>query len=62
MIDAAQVAKTCGVGRLFLFHHDPAHADEMVEEMAELARSHFAATEPAREGKRVWFGEGASCT
>jgi phosphoribosyl 1,2-cyclic phosphodiesterase len=56
MVDAAQVASAVNARRLFLFHHDPAHNDDMVENMAEEARSHFAATEPAREGKRILLG------
>ena len=53
MVDAAQVAKQVGAKRLLLFHHDPAHNDDVVENMAEEARNHFFATEPAREGKRI---------
>lgn len=59
MVDAAQVAAAVNARRLFLFHHDPAHNDDMVENMAEEARNHFAATEPAREGKRIILG--AAC-
>jgi phosphoribosyl 1,2-cyclic phosphodiesterase len=61
MIDAAKIAFAANVGRLFLFHHDPAHNDDTVENMAEEARSYFASSEPAREGKRVLFGEGTLC-
>lgn len=61
MIDAARVAFAAGVRRLFLFHHDPAHNDDMVENMAEEARAYFNAAEPAREGKRVLFGERSLC-
>lgn len=57
MIDAAQVAAAAGVGRLFLFHHDPAHNDDLVEEMAQKARAHFPSAEPAREGVRFTVGE-----
>jgi ribonuclease BN (tRNA processing enzyme) len=56
MVDAAQVAKQVDAKRLLLFHHDPAHNDDVVENMAEEARNHFFATEPAREGKRIAFG------
>jgi ribonuclease BN (tRNA processing enzyme) len=52
-VEAARVAKATQVERLFLFHHDPGHADEQVENMAEEARHTFAAAEPAREGKRI---------
>jgi phosphoribosyl 1,2-cyclic phosphodiesterase len=46
--------------RLLLFHHDPAHNDDLVENMAEEARNHFFATEPAREGKRLVLGQTVS--
>lgn len=52
-VDAAQIAFATRASRLFLFHHDPAHNDEQVENMAEAARSYFSASEPAREGKKV---------
>lgn len=55
MIDAAEVARATKVKRLLLFHHDPAHNDEVVENMAEEARNVFEASEPAREGKRILF-------
>jgi ribonuclease BN (tRNA processing enzyme) len=60
MVDAAQVAKAVDARRLLLFHHDPAHNDDLVENMAEEARNHFFATEPAREGKRILFGTAAN--
>lgn len=53
MIEAARIARATDAQRLFLFHHDPSHADEQVEAMAEEARQIFHAAEPAREGKRV---------
>jgi phosphoribosyl 1,2-cyclic phosphodiesterase len=59
MVDAAQVASAVNARRLLLFHHDPAHNDDMVENMAEEARLHFAASEPAREGQRILLG--AAC-
>jgi phosphoribosyl 1,2-cyclic phosphodiesterase len=52
-VEAARVAELVQAERLFLFHHDPGHADEQVENMAEEARQTFAASEPAREGKRI---------
>ena len=52
-VDAAQIAQATGVGRLFLFHHDPSHHDDQVENMAEAARTFFPASEPAREGKLI---------
>jgi phosphoribosyl 1,2-cyclic phosphodiesterase len=52
-LDAARIARAMHVKRLFLFHHDPTHSDEVVEAMAEDARRVFPTTEPAREGNRV---------
>jgi len=46
---------------LFLFHHDPAHTDEQLDEMLAKARQVSAAREPslrvdmAREGLQVEF-------
>ena len=56
MVDAAQVAEAVRARRLLLFHHDPAHNDDTVENMAEEARNYFSAAEPAREGKRIVLG------
>jgi phosphoribosyl 1,2-cyclic phosphodiesterase len=50
VIEAALVAKATHVGRLFLFHHDPAHNDDFVDNMAKDARDIFEKSEPAREG------------
>ncbi|MBL8912505.1 MAG: MBL fold metallo-hydrolase [Archangium sp.] len=52
-IDAARVAKLVDAKRLFLFHHDPGHADQQVEDMAEEARAWFFNSEPARENKCI---------
>ncbi|RKG89038.1 MBL fold metallo-hydrolase [Corallococcus sp. CA053C] len=59
MMDAAKVAKDLHAGRLFLFHHDPAHADDLLEDMAQQARGLFPFTEPAREGQRMLLGRAA---
>lgn len=53
MVEAAKIGAAVRAQRLFLFHHDPAHNDEVVENMAEEARSYCATAEPAREGKRI---------
>ncbi len=55
-VEAARIAKAVGAQRLFLFHHDPGHVDQQVEDMAEEARATFAAAEPARESKRINLG------
>lgn len=60
MVDAAQVAAAVGARRLLLFHHDPARTDDQVDAMAEEARGHFAAAEPAREGQRLVLARSAA--
>jgi phosphoribosyl 1,2-cyclic phosphodiesterase len=50
MVDAAKVAAQVQPKRLYLFHHDPAHNDDMVQSMADEARAYFGDCEPAREG------------
>ncbi|MBE7559368.1 MBL fold metallo-hydrolase [bacterium] len=50
---AAHVARSAGVRRLFLHHHDPESDDELVEAMAERARKSFPNTQPAVEGLTI---------
>jgi phosphoribosyl 1,2-cyclic phosphodiesterase len=50
MLDAACIAQSVGARRLVLFHHDPAHNDDAVEQMADAARQIFPCAQPAREG------------
>jgi len=57
MIDAARIAREVGAQRLFLFHHDPAHNDDVVRTMAREACNVFEAAEPAREGLTVRLAE-----
>lgn len=57
MVDAAQIAFAVDARRLLTFHHDPAHNDDTVENMAEEARNYFRDTEPAREGKLIRLGD-----
>jgi phosphoribosyl 1,2-cyclic phosphodiesterase/CheY-like chemotaxis protein len=50
------------VGKLFLFHHDPAHDDQAVDDIVERARmlilesGRSLEVEAAREGAEVWLG------
>jgi hypothetical protein len=60
MMDAAGVAKEVGARRLLLFHHEPSHNDSLVERMAVEACNTFAASEPAREGQRIFLGPSSS--
>jgi phosphoribosyl 1,2-cyclic phosphodiesterase len=39
---AVRVAREAGVGRLVLFHHDPAHSDDCMDRLLELAREESA--------------------
>jgi len=50
---AAALATEAGVGRLYLFHHDPAHDDAALGRIRAAAREHFPATELACEGDEV---------
>ena len=52
-LHATTLAKQAGVGRLFLFHHDPGHSDEMMQSIVAEARAHFAETYIAVEGERL---------
>jgi phosphoribosyl 1,2-cyclic phosphodiesterase len=55
------LALDAGVGKLVLFHHDPTHDDDEMDEMAEKARQLVAASgktlevEAAREGAETTF-------
>lgn len=50
---ATELAREVGVGRLLLFHHDPAHDDAALAQICEDARTHFPATDLAAEGLEV---------
>ena len=50
---AAALATEAGVGRLALFHHDPAHDDAALDHICSLARGHFRATDLAIEGMTI---------
>ena len=50
-LEAARVAQAADVKQLVLFHHDPAHSDEMMHEILGRARDVFPRTSLAIEGK-----------
>ncbi|MBN2716756.1 MAG: MBL fold metallo-hydrolase [Deltaproteobacteria bacterium] len=50
-VEAAKIAQAANVGRLVLFHHDPGHSDEKVEEIEAACQALFPNTEAAREGR-----------
>jgi phosphoribosyl 1,2-cyclic phosphodiesterase len=47
--EATRLAREVRVGRLILFHHDPAHDDDTMRAIESEARPHFEATEAARQ-------------
>jgi phosphoribosyl 1,2-cyclic phosphodiesterase len=51
--EAARVARDAGVGRLFLFHFDPAHTDVRVAESERLAAAECETACAAREGSVI---------
>jgi ribonuclease BN (tRNA processing enzyme) len=61
--DSIAMAVKAGVGRLALFHHDPAHDDDqldaMVKRARELAGSGGLTVNAATENETVTLGHGA---
>jgi phosphoribosyl 1,2-cyclic phosphodiesterase len=51
--EATRVARDARVGKLFLFHFDPAHADARVAESERLAAAEFEEARAAREGLAI---------
>ncbi len=47
---ACEVAEKANVERLILFHHDPTHNDDRLDQMEALAQSKFERTTAGREG------------
>lgn len=47
---SAEIAREAGVGRLFLYHHDPSHGDRVVRQLERLAKSIFPNSQAAAEG------------
>ena len=54
-LEATRVARTCEVGRLMLFHHDPEHDDTTMEGIVTQARQHFNNTDIAREQEEIFL-------
>ena len=50
-----EVARTCGVGQLVLFHHDPDRTDDALDDLLRRVRAEHPATEIAREGGGIDF-------
>ena len=53
-----EIAGAAGVGRLLLFHHDPAHDDDELAAIEDQARKRLPCTSMAREGDTYVLGEG----
>jgi phosphoribosyl 1,2-cyclic phosphodiesterase len=52
-MEAVQVAQRANVRRLALFHHDPMHTDDELEEIERQAQIHFPSAFLAREGMEI---------
>jgi phosphoribosyl 1,2-cyclic phosphodiesterase len=52
-LEAIQVAQQANARRLILFHHDPMHTDDELEEIERQAQALFPATFLAREGMEI---------
>jgi phosphoribosyl 1,2-cyclic phosphodiesterase len=50
-LEATRVARECGVKQLVLFHHDPSHSDEMMDQIVKCAQREFENTVAAKEGE-----------
>ncbi|NJK34528.1 MAG: MBL fold metallo-hydrolase [Oscillatoriales cyanobacterium SM2_2_1] len=48
--EAIKVAEAAGVKNLVIFHHDPLHSDEQLDEIGAIARTKFPQTYMAQEG------------
>jgi len=61
LLDSVSLAAAAGVGKLFLFHHDPDHNDAQIARMEEDARNFARAhgfnleIEAAREGREIFL-------
>jgi phosphoribosyl 1,2-cyclic phosphodiesterase len=49
--EAARLASLANAKKLIMFHHDPSHDDDKIEEMEKECQKLFPATEAAREGR-----------
>ena len=52
-VEATHVARDAGVKQLVLFHHDPSHDDDFIDDLVEKARAEFPNTIAAREGESL---------
>ncbi|MBK8252594.1 MAG: MBL fold metallo-hydrolase [Polyangiaceae bacterium] len=52
-VAGAELARTAGVGKYVLFHHDPSRSDAKVAEIEAKARALFGDSVAAREGMKI---------
>jgi phosphoribosyl 1,2-cyclic phosphodiesterase len=50
-LEATRVARECGVKQLVLFHHDPLHSDDVMDQIVACAQLQFENTIGAKEGE-----------
>ena len=51
--EAIKVAEAASVERTFLFHHDPSHDDNKMDEIAQQAAEIRSGVRPAVEGEEI---------
>ena len=51
--EAIKVAKAAGVKKLVIFHHDPSHCDDFLDDVAAAARERFVGAVMAKEGMEI---------
>lgn len=51
--EAIKIAKAASVRQTLLFHHDPSHDDNKMDEIAKLAKAELATVRPAIEGEVI---------
>lgn len=51
--EAIKIAKAASVKQTLLFHHDPSHDDNKMDEIAKLAKAELATVRPAIEGEVI---------
>jgi len=49
-LHACRIAHKAGVKKLILFHHNPIHSDDIMDEIGKKARQEFSETIVAYEG------------
>ncbi len=54
-VEAVNTAREAGARRLALFHHDPTHDDQFLDQIFETARQHFPELCIAAEGSELAF-------